>query len=125
MVASGSPGSPAAPGWEFPVPGGSSFPRPGPSGRTPSVFVGRPGQSPHRLRVLDKRWGARKTRLLCVWLLIKAGRAWELRGNHVRGVGLLYWGAQGYPPVPMGSTLGSPQHVGEHYIAMPLVPAFR
>lgn len=37
---------------------------------------------------------------MCVWLLIKAGRAWKLRGSHVLGVGLRYWGAEGYPSSP-------------------------
>lgn len=40
---------------------------------------------------------------MCVWVLMKTGRAWKQRGNHVLGVGLRYWGARGYPPVLMGS----------------------
>lgn len=60
MVASGGPNSPFAPRWGFPVPGSSSFPLPGPSGCSPSVFVGLAGESLRYLKVLDKRWGSGK-----------------------------------------------------------------
>lgn len=54
---------------------------------------------------------------VCVWLLIKAGKACKLRGSHVLGVGLRYWGAGGYSPRPHGEHSCRPQHVGEHRIA--------
>lgn len=43
MMASRGPGSPVAPRWGVPLLGSSSFPLPGPSGRSPSVFVGPRG----------------------------------------------------------------------------------
>lgn len=53
---------------------------------------------------------------VCVWLLIKAGRACKQRGNHVLGVGL-----HGGAPCPHGERSCSLQHLGEHYIGLQVV----